>query len=83
MSTKNTYFRRIATDCYKCCKHLHAECREISFELILEMKILKLNIIMMKNHTNFRFCRVAQMDFQRLASPRNVRVDLKYDVLCL
>ena len=23
------------------------------------------------------------MDFQRLAGPRNVSVDLKYDVLCL
>ena len=25
----------------------------------------------------------AEMDFQRLAGPRNVSVDLKYDVLCL
>ena len=24
------------------------------------------------------FCRVAEMDFQRLAGPRNVSVDLKY-----
>ena len=56
----------------------------ISFEMILEKKILKLNIIMMKNRKNFHgFCRAAQMDFQRLAGPRNVSVDLKYDVLCL
>ena len=32
---------------------------------------------------NFRFCRTAEMDFQHLAGPRNVSVDLKYDVLCL
>ena len=30
-----------------------------------------------------RFCRAAETDFQRLAGPRNVSVDLKYDVLCL
>ena len=30
-----------------------------------------------------RFCRSAEMDFQHLAGPRNVGVDLKYDVLCL
>ena len=29
------------------------------------------------------FCRAAEMDFQRLAGPRNVSVDLKYDALCL
>ena len=29
------------------------------------------------------FCRAAEIDFQRLAGPRNVSVDLKYDVLCL
>ena len=34
-------------------KHLHVERGGISFELILE-KILKLNIIMMKNRKNFR-----------------------------
>ena len=28
-----------------------------------------------------RFCRLADMDFQRLAEPRYVSVDLKYDVL--
>ena len=28
------------------------------------------------------FCRAAEMDFQYLAGPRNVSVDLKYDVLC-
>ena len=27
------------------------------------------------------FCRVAEMDFQRLAGPRNVSIDLKYIVL--
>ena len=29
------------------------------------------------------FCRAAEMDFQHLAGPINVSVDLKYDVLCL
>ena len=29
------------------------------------------------------FCRAAEMYFHRLAGPRNVSVDLKYDVLCL
>ena len=29
------------------------------------------------------FCRAVEMDFQRLDGPRNVSVDLKYDVLCL
>ena len=29
------------------------------------------------------FCWVAEMDFQSLAGPRNVSVDLKFDVLCL
>ena len=39
-----------------------------------------------KNRKNLRitgFCRVAEMDFHHLAGPRNVSVDLKYDVLCL
>ena len=30
-----------------------------------------------------RFSRAAEMDFQRLAGPINVSVDLKYDVPCL
>ena len=30
-----------------------------------------------------RFCRLAEMNFLRLAGPRNVSVELKYDVLCL
>ena len=30
-----------------------------------------------------RFCQSAEMDFQHLVGPRNVSVDLKYDVLCL
>ena len=38
----------------KNCKHLHTERGGISSELILENKILKLNI-MMKNHKIFRF----------------------------
>ena len=29
------------------------------------------------------FCRAAEIDLQCLAGPRNVSVDLKYDVLCL
>ena len=29
------------------------------------------------------FCQAAEMDYQRLAGPKNVSVDLKYDVLCL
>ena len=29
------------------------------------------------------FYRAAEMDFQHLAGPRNVSVNLKYDVLCL
>ena len=29
------------------------------------------------------FCRAAEMDFHHLARPRNVSVDLKYDVMCL
>ena len=29
------------------------------------------------------FCRSAEMDFQHLAGPRNLGVDLKCDVLCL
>ena len=29
------------------------------------------------------FYRSAEMDFHHLAGPRNVSVDLKYDVLCL
>ena len=29
------------------------------------------------------FCRTVEFDFQHLAGPRNVSVDLKYDVLCL
>ena len=29
------------------------------------------------------FGRAAEMDFHCLARPRNVSVDLKYDVLCL
>ena len=37
----------------KNCKHLHAERGGISLELILEKKIFKLNIIMMKNRKNF------------------------------
>ena len=35
-----------------------------------------------RNRKNFLFCRMAEIDFQRLAGPRNVSVDLKYDVLC-
>ena len=39
---------------------------------------------MMKKSQEFPFfCRAAEMDFQCLAGPRNVSVDLKYDVLCL
>ena len=37
---------------------------------------------MMKKHKNFKLLLVAEMDFQHLAGPRNVSVDLKYDVLC-
>ena len=45
--------------------------------------ILKLNIIIMiLMMKEFPF-RAAEMDFQRLAGPVNVSVDLKYDVLCL
>ena len=29
------------------------------------------------------FCQSVELDFQRLAGPRNVSVDLEYDVLCL
>ena len=29
------------------------------------------------------FCRAAEMYFQYLAGPRNVSIDLKYNVLCL
>ena len=29
------------------------------------------------------FCRATEIDFQSLAGPRSVGVDLKYDVLCL
>ena len=29
------------------------------------------------------FCRAAEIDFQHIDGPRNVSVDLKYDVLCL
>ena len=29
------------------------------------------------------FCQAAEMDSHHLARPRNVSVDLKYDVLCL
>ena len=29
------------------------------------------------------FCRTAEMDFYYFARPRNMSVDLKYDVLCL
>ena len=29
------------------------------------------------------FCRSAETDFHRLARPRYVSVDLKYDILCL
>ena len=29
------------------------------------------------------FCWVAEMDFQHLAGPINVSVELKYDILCL
>ena len=55
---------------------------EISSEL-RERKILKI-ILMMKNSQEFPiFCRSAEMDFHHLAGPRNVSVDLKYDVPCL
>ena len=38
---------------------------------------------MMKKSQEFAFfCLSAEMDFQRLSGPRNVSVDLKYDVLC-
>ena len=40
-------------------------------------------ILMMKKLKNFQFLLGSRMDFQRLARPRNVSVDLKYDVLCL
>ena len=40
-------------------------------------------IIMMKNHKNFRFLSGGRNGFHLLARPRNVSVDLKYDVLCL
>ena len=36
-----------------------------------------------EEHKNFVFCRVTEMDFQCLAGPINVSVDLKYVVLCL
>ena len=39
-------------------------------------------IISMMNCKNFPFLSV-EMDFQCLDGPRNVSVDLKYDVLCL
>ena len=29
------------------------------------------------------FCRAAEVNFQHLTGPRNVNVNLKYDVLCL
>ena len=29
------------------------------------------------------FCQATEMDFQHLTGPKNVSVDLKYDVLCL
>ena len=36
---------------------------------------------MMKKTRISGFCRSAEMDFHCLAGPRNVSVDLKYDVL--
>ena len=30
----------------------------------------------------FSFCGAAEMDFQFIGGPRNVNIDLKYDVLC-
>ena len=64
--------------------HLHAYRGRTAPELILE-KILKLIIIiiMMKNRKNFLICRAAERHFQHSGGPRNVSVDLKYDVLCL
>ena len=38
---------------------------------------------MMKKRKISGFSRAAEMDFQYLGGPRNVSVDLKYDVLCL
>ena len=32
---------------------------------------------------NSLFCRAVERHFQRLSGPRNVNVDLKFDILCL
>ena len=46
-----------------------------------EKSHLKGVIFMMKNRKNFPFCRSVELDFQHLAGPKNVSVDLNYDVL--
>ena len=49
----------------------------ISFELILEKKILRLNfVITMKTARISGFCRAAERHFYSIAGPRNVSVDL-------
>ena len=48
-------------------------------EISSELKILK---IIIDDEEIALFCRSAEMDFHCLAGPRNLSVDLNYDVLC-
>ena len=54
---------------------------EILSELKAKKNILKLIIMMMKKSQHFY--RSAEMNFQCLAGPSNVSIDLKYNVLYL
>ena len=73
-SAKCKYFRKRATVFVRGAS---------SSELILENILKLIIVIMMKNRKISRFYRMEEMDFQRLAGPRNVSIHLKYDVLCL
>ena len=62
------------------------ECRGIPSELYrkdLEVKYYYYYIVDEVIARISSFCRAAERHFQSLAGPKNVSVDLKYDVLCL
>ena len=58
---------------------LYMEHREISSKLDIQIKYYDDEAIARISG----FCRSAEMNFHHLAEPRNVSVDLKYNVLCL
>ena len=66
---------------------VQVEYKVLCYKKIFWRKIAKvvgiLKLIDDEEITSFWLCQSAEMDFQCLARPRNVSVDLKYYVLCL